>query len=401
MSRLVASCLAALVFGCSPQPASQSGPSPQGSRLTAAQSWMYQLAGLEDPAAVDALAATDYPLLVIEPGLNHRACTGDETGAPGDAECADPYDTPAIVEALATTPSGEPRVLLAYIDVGQAEDWRTYWTTDWAPPQDGQPGNPAFIVAEDPDGWAHNYTVAYWRTGWRAIWLGPDGLIAQLARAGFDGVYLDWVEAYDDEAVIAAAQADGVHAAQEMVRFIADIKAAGRAVSDDFVVIVQNAPYLVDDSGDPAGYLATIDGLAVEDTWFYGDGDAPWTAGEAGSAYTVADRVQCEQSVCDGPLSGMDNVCLPDDHMDLYSCRADMPVAGDLHGGYRHADEWSTQGRLDVIAKYIAAGLPVFSVDYCVSQANAAQVYADAAAAGMRPLVTRVSLDNLTETPAP
>ena len=98
---------------------------------------------------------------------------------------------------------------------------------------------------------------------------------------------------------------------------------------------------------------AAHDALAVEDTWFHGEGDADW----------------------------------------------DDPRAGDLHE--RHDDEWSTRGRLAEYRKYQAHDLPVFSVDYCVSRKNAARVYRKARRAGLIPLVTRVSLSRLTVTPPP
>ncbi|MBI4864513.1 MAG: hypothetical protein HY815_30285 [Candidatus Riflebacteria bacterium] len=52
-----------------------------------------------------------------------------------------------------------------------------------------------------------NYPVAYWRHPWQSIWLGGKGTVQALARLGFDGVYLDWAEAYDDPQVCAAAPA--------------------------------------------------------------------------------------------------------------------------------------------------------------------------------------------------
>jgi cysteinyl-tRNA synthetase len=174
-------------------------------------------------------------------------------------------------------------------------------------------------------------------------------MVPKLAQLGFDGVYLDWVEAYDDDAVIAAAAEDGVDAAEEMIAFVEEIRAAGRQVTPDFLVVPQNAPYLLDT--DPSRYAATIDAAAFEDTWFHGEGDAEW----------------------------------------------DSPNAGDLHE--RHDGMWSTEARLGQYQEYLQRGLPVFSVDYCIRQDNATQVYRDARTAGLRPLVTRVSLSRVTSTP--
>ncbi len=311
-------------------------PHPPGrrARLKAARTWMYQIQDLNRTEALEALAATDYPLLVIESGHNFKE---------------DPYDTPAVIRALRRTPGGDKRLLLAYIDIGQAEDYRDYWGPDWQAPSAGRRGRPDFIVTMDPDGWSGNYPVAYWRPEWKKIWIGPNGIIPTLARLGFDGIYLDWVEAYDDEYVRAAAEEDDVSPEDEMIRFIEELGRTGRKTTSDFLVVVQNAPYLIDHA--PGRYAKAIDGLAVEDTWFHGQGDAGWNS----------------------------------------------PGAGDLRT--RHQDEWSTQARLKQYRIYRKYGLPVFSVDYCVSRQNAARVYRDARAAGLRPLVTRVSLSRLTETP--
>lgn len=308
-------------------------PAAAQSRLDGARTWMYQLQDLDAPGAVAALAATAYDLLVVEPGHNFRGWS---------------YDTAGMVARLAARPDGAPRLLLAYIDIGEAEDYRTYWQDDWVAPTAGSPGFPAFLVTVDPDGWSGNYPVAFWDPAWQAIWLGPDGDVAELARLGFDGVYLDWVGAYDEDAVRRAAARAGIDPAAEMIAFIERLGAAGRAIDPEFLVVPQNALWLLD--ADPPRYLAAIDGLAVEDIWFSGEGDADW----------------------------------------------DDPAGGD-----HRQDAGDTADALAQIARYRALGLPVFSVDYALQPANAAAVYATAPRHGLVALATRVALSRLTETPPP
>ncbi len=303
-------------------------------QLNAAQTWMYQIQDLNENGQLTALAQSDYPLLVLEPGQNFTDS---------------PYDTATIVQTLRNRPDGSRRLLLAYIDIGQAEDYRSYWQSTWTAPTGTTRGDPDYLVTIDPDGWSGNYPTAYWDARWKNIWLGSSGIIAQLANFGFDGVYLDWVEAYDDEYVIQAANAASVNPADEMIRFVEEIGAAGRAVISDFLVVPQNAPYLID--RDPARYAAAIDALAVEDTWFHGEGDSDW----------------------------------------------DDPDGGDLHD--RHDAEWSTPSRLAQYGEYLSRSIPVFSVDYCLSTVNAATVYGASRQANLRPLVTRVSLARMTVTP--
>jgi cysteinyl-tRNA synthetase len=305
-------------------------------RLAGVETWMYQIQSLDEDGAIEVLADTSYPLLVLEPGHNFTEY---------------PYDAEAMVQALRPLPDGGERLLVAYIDIGQAEDYRDYWEDGWVAPTATERGVPDFLVTVDPDGWSGNYPVAYWDARWKALWLDEGGIIEALATLGFDGIYLDWVEAYDDERVIEAAEEAGRDAADEMILFIEQMREAGQRITPDFLVIPQNAPYLIDAA--PERYAAAIDALAVEDTWFHGAGDADWND----------------------------------------------PQAGDLHE--RHDDEWSTEARLDQYQVFLDQGLPVFSVDYCVSEDNAAQVYDDARRAGLVPLVTRVSLSRLTETPPP
>lgn len=305
--------------------------------LNSITTWMYQIQELDQDGAVDALAATDYPLLVLEPTYNN---VGSED-----------FDVSGMISTLRTTSGGTRRLLLAYIDIGQAEDYRTYWQSSWVAPTATQRGDPDFLVTTDPDGWSGNYPVAYWDTDWQDIWLGSNGLIAALANLGFDGVYLDWVEAYDDEKVMEVADADGINAPNAMVSFISAIRQAGRAVISDFLVIGQNAPYLLDDA--TSDYAAVIDALAMEDTWFSGAGDADWDDANAGD------------------------------------------IAND------NTDRFATDQLLTQYEDYLNRSLPVFTVDYCISQSNATQVYQDSSAAGLIPLVTRVSLSQVTETPPP
>ncbi|PKG82880.1 glycoside hydrolase, end-alpha-1,4-polygalactosaminidase [Colwellia sp. 75C3] len=300
--------------------------------------WMYQIQGLDDNTKIDTLAVTDYDMIVVEPGHNFIGFS---------------YDTDYLVNQLESKSNGDERILLAYVDIGEAEDYRTYWQSDWVAPTENAPGSPSFLVTIDPDGWTGNYPVAYWQNEWKDIWLGPDGIVAELANAGFHGIYLDWVEAYDDDTVRAYAQEEGVNPEEEMMLFIEEIGAAGRAIRSDFIVIAQNAPYLLDH--DPVRYAAMIDAIALEDTWFYGEGDAEW---------------------------GDSN-------------------AGDLSGGERHNDEYSTASRITQNHVYLDFGVPVFTVDYCISESNANMTYGNSRREGFVPLVTRVSLSELTETPPP
>jgi len=49
--------------------------------------------------------------------------------------------------------------------------------------------------------------------------------------------------------------------------------------------------------------------------------------------------------------------------------------------------------------KYLKLGIPVFTIDYCISKRKAKKVYSASRKNGFIPLVTRVSLSKITKTP--
>lgn len=323
-------------------PAPPSTSNNRVQRLNNIETWMYQIQELNLGGAVELLAATNYPMLVIEPGHNFKLAS-------------DVYDTANILSQLRTAPDGTERLLLAYIDIGEAEDYRDYWQDEWIAPTETTGGTPDFLITVDPDGWSGNYPVAYWRSEWQDLWLGSTGIISELAEMGFDGIYLDWVEAYDDESVREFATNDGINDPDEaMVEFIERLRAAGQAVTEDFLVIAQNAPYLIDYDieNNTNRYENAIDAVSMEDTWYYGEGDVDW----------------------------------------------DDPNAGDLSGDERQQGDFSTENRLLKYADYQNRGLPVFTVDYCIADETTQIAYTESRNAGLKPLVTRVSLSRVTET---
>jgi cysteinyl-tRNA synthetase len=132
-----------------------------------------------------ALGATGYDLLVVD------AFVASERGGSR-------WLTAAEVGSLQRKPSGGKRLVLAYLSIGEAESYRYYWRREWDRLGDGVPdtAGPPWLEGENPQ-WRGNYKVRYWDPGWRSILYGGseaylDGILAR----GFDGVYLDLVDAY-------------------------------------------------------------------------------------------------------------------------------------------------------------------------------------------------------------
>lgn len=99
--------------------------------------------------------------------------------------------TPADIEAMRYKPIGGRRLFIAYISAGSAETYRDYFDeAHWSL------GNPEWLKAHY-DGYEDEFWVQYWHPQWRNIVFGgPDAWIDQIIGAGFDGAYLDNVEAY-------------------------------------------------------------------------------------------------------------------------------------------------------------------------------------------------------------
>jgi cysteinyl-tRNA synthetase len=166
-------------------------------------------------------------------------------------------------------------IILAYIDIGQAEDWRWYWEDNW------KIGDPDWIIGDDPDGWEGCYPVAFWDTTWQNIVIyGYEGksFVEMTLEDGFDGIYMDWVEAFCDSLVVVKAQMDGVDPVNEMFDFIEKICTYARQESPnanpEYLIIAQNAPDLYEE--DPVRYIQCIDAISQEGVWYTGGADADW-----------------------------------------------------------------------------------------------------------------------------
>ena len=99
--------------------------------------------------------------------------------------------TATQIEELKQKANGGKRLLICYMSIGEAENYRYYWQTDWAV------GNPSFIEKEDPN-WQGNFYVKYWETEWKNIIYGNDSsYLKKILDADFDGVYLDIIDAFE------------------------------------------------------------------------------------------------------------------------------------------------------------------------------------------------------------
>ncbi len=95
------------------------------------------------------------------------------------------------IDQLKVKPEGGTRLVIAYMSIGEAEDYRYYWKAEW------NTSPPPWLGKENPD-WKGNYKVRYWEKEWQNIIVsGPDSYIQKILDAGFDGVYLDIIDAFE------------------------------------------------------------------------------------------------------------------------------------------------------------------------------------------------------------
>jgi len=123
------------------------------------------------PSYLWALSVSNFDLLVI------------------DACFAGQMLTPDQVESIKTKANGGKRLVLVYLSIGEADTHRSYWRSSW------RPGSPSWLDEKDPE--SGRYFVHYWDSDWQAILFGStNACLDQILAAGFDGVYLDGVDAY-------------------------------------------------------------------------------------------------------------------------------------------------------------------------------------------------------------
>jgi cysteinyl-tRNA synthetase len=123
---------------------------------------------------INAVKATNYDLLIMDFFFNDiTVFTTDE------------------INQLRIKANGGKRLVISYLSIGEAENYRYYWQPGW------HRNNPAWLDKENPH-WAGNYKVRYWMEEWQSIIFGnDDSYLKKILDTGFDGVYLDIIDAYE------------------------------------------------------------------------------------------------------------------------------------------------------------------------------------------------------------
>ena len=220
-------------------------PLPQASpanarrmRLAAVKSWRYQLRRIEPRE----IAASDADLLVMD-------------YAPDRVYGVELPFSKEDVQRMRKKHDGGERILLAYLSIGEAERYRTYWDNTWY----DAPTRPPWLLEANKD-WDGNFKVRFWDRDWQRIVFGsPQAYLDRILGAGFDGVYLDRADVFQE------LEAENPQAEDAMERFIAELAAHARKLRPEALIVMQNAEELV----HRTRVRLAIDGIAKEDL-FYG-----------------------------------------------------------------------------------------------------------------------------------
>lgn len=232
-------------------------------RISKARSWGYQLNGLK----VDDAARSPFDLLVVDATTGH---------------VADRPFRPDEVTALKRKPDGTTRLVVSYLSIGEAEDYRPdYFSAEYMT-EDA----PDWMLHENPQ-WKGNRIIRFCSEGWQKTILGDEnGLnvynsiepspLYKLIELGLDGVYLDRVDVYS-EVVKQCPDAEA-----KMVDFVARLAAHARKKNPRFMVILQNAEELLANRK----MIDAIDAIAKEDLFYGAD-----YSQKANSASAVTDSL--------------------------------------------------------------------------------------------------------------
>lgn len=149
----------------------------QISNLSQVQNFLYLInpGGFATKTAfISAITATNYDLVIMDLFFDEAT-----------------EFTSVEINQLKNKANGGSRLVVAYMSIGEAEDYRYYWLNDW------NKNKPSWMEKENPD-WEGNFKVRYWNEDWQNIIFGDAGsYLDKILDAHFDGVYLDIIDAYE------------------------------------------------------------------------------------------------------------------------------------------------------------------------------------------------------------
>lgn len=199
-------------------------------RLSGCRSWVCQLQGVN----WERIEASISDLVVVDISPD---------GMDGSAFSA------GHVERMRSKPGGGSTAVLAYLSVGAAEPWRSYWSPKW---RHARPG----WMDETQGSWTGSRLVHYWDKRWQSLLYEQTGSrLEQIVTSGYDGVVLGEVGAY------AHWRSRGRQSApDEMIELVARIGQNAWKANPDFLVVPMGGEELL---GSPR-YRSAVSAVITE-----------------------------------------------------------------------------------------------------------------------------------------
>ena len=142
-------------------------------------------------------------------------------------------------------------LLISYFSIGEAESYRSYFKN-----------LPKDLLIEENKDWEGNFRVKYWDERWVNI-LYP--FLEKIIAAGYDGVYLDIVDAFDyyegEEKRLKAIQ---------MKELVSKLHQFANSKRPGFRFIQQNGLSIIKNFDRPSDWFELIDAVGIESMFFSG-----------------------------------------------------------------------------------------------------------------------------------
>ncbi len=143
-------------------------------------------------------------------------------------------------------------ILISYLSIGEAESYRPYFKK-----------LPKDLLIESNKDWEGNFRVKYWDSRWQSVVI---EYLNEVLAAGFDGVYLDIVDAFD----YYEEGKEKKQKAQEMFKFVRKLHNHAKATNPDFFFIQQNGLSIVSHLENDKDWFELIDAVGIESMFFSG-----------------------------------------------------------------------------------------------------------------------------------
>lgn len=139
------------------------------------------------------------------------------------------------------------RLVLSYVSLGMAENYRNYWNKEW------NKKLPSFIGSESLY-WKGNYIIK--RIDDPNWWRITTSILDDIISKNFDGILIGGVDSYVAE--------NNLESRRKMIEYVVKVSDYVKKKNKNFIIMVQNSEELTNDDD----YIKAVDGILKEDLVF-------------------------------------------------------------------------------------------------------------------------------------